>query len=337
MDEVLSALRAAGEPTRMRLLALLARGELTVTELTQIVGQSQPRVSRHLKLLAEAGLVNRYREGNWVFYRMADPRPGETGLGALAGELVRFLPAGDPVIQSDIDRLDAVRRGRADAAAAYFRANADEWGRIRALHLPEEAIEEALVEMIGSCRLGQLVDFGTGTGRILELLAQKTERGLGIDMSHDMLALARANLERAGLQHCQVRQGDIFALNLAPGVADLVTIHQVLHFLADPARAVAEAARILAPGGQVAVIDFEPHSLEFLREHHAHRRLGFADEEVRGWFAASGLTLEAVRKLPDGAQGADPTEPGDGPSLTVAIWLGRKGAAAPSLPLMEAS
>jgi len=210
---------------------------------------------------------------------------------------VTFLPPEDPVLLSDQTRLEAVRQERARAAAAYFRENADEWGRIQALHLPEEAIEKALLSLIGDAPVETHVDFGTGTGRILELLSAKISRGIGIDYSQDMLALARTNLERVGVRHCQVRQGDIFALNIAPGTADLVTIHQVLHFLADPGRAVSEAARILKPGGRVAVIDFLAHSLEFLRDDHAHRRLGFSDREVQGWFAANGLELVETRRL----------------------------------------
>ncbi len=342
MEQVLSALRAAGEPTRLRLLSLLARSELTVTELTHIVGQSQPRVSRHLKLLAESGLVSRHREGNWVFYRIAEPRVGEPGMGAFAAALVSFLPEADAIIQSDIERLETVRRDRSDAAAAYFRANADEWGRIQALHLPEEAIEAALMALVQDAiapdqpsdqpPVDHLVDFGTGTGRMLEVLGGLVKRAIGVDSSPEMLSLARATLERAGLRHCQVRQGDIFALNLAPATADLITIHQVLHFLGDPGRAVGEAARILRPGGRVAVIDFAAHSLEFLRESHAHRRLGFADAEVEGWFDACGLKLEAVRKLPDPADPAASAGAQEDPSLTVCLWLARKGASLHTLP-----
>ncbi len=332
MDELLSALRAAGEPTRLRLLALLSRSELTVTELTHILGQSQPRVSRHLKLLAESGLVERFREGNWVFYRVADQGQDGAACGDLAESLVGFIPASDPLIERDIERLDRVRRDRAEAAAAYFRANADAWGRIEALHLPEEAIEQALLEMIGTEPIEHLVDFGSGTGRILELLGKGAARGLGVDLSPDMLALARAALERAELRHCQVRQGDILALNQPSASADLVTIHQVLHFLDDPARAVAEAARILRAGGRLAVVDFEAHDLEFLREAHAHRRLGFADKDVQGWFRACDMELEAVRKLPEGddTKSQDP-ETAD-PDLTVCIWLARKRAVPLSPP-----
>lgn len=341
MEQVLTALRAAGEPTRLRLLALLARSELTVSEITQILGQSQPRVSRHLKLLADAGLVDRCREGNWAFYRLAQGQSGPQGLrgmATLAAQLVGFLPDQDPVLLGDLDRLEAVRRGRAEAAAAYFRANADQWGRIQALHLPEEAIEKALIQLIGQDPVNRHVDFGTGTGRMLELLAAQTDDALGIDLSHDMLALARANLDRAGLTRAQVRHGDIFALSLLPNSVDLVTIHQVLHFLADPGRAVEEAARILVPGGRLAIIDFAPHRLEFLREEHSHRRLGFADDEVIGWFEACGLTLDTMRTLPDHATSEGAGQGGaENPTLTVCIWLARKATALHIVQEKEAS
>ncbi len=323
MEQILSALRAAGEPTRLRLLALLSQSELTVSEITHIMGQSQPRISRHLKLLADAGLVERYREGNWAFYRMARPsvfNRGPSDMPALASALVSFLPQDDGVLLGDRGRLETVRRERAEAAAAYFRDNADQWGRIQALHLPEQAIEDAVVEMIGTDPVGRHVDLGTGTGRMLEVLADRTDEAVGIDFSHDMLAVARTNLERAGLTKTQVRHGDIFALSMPPDFASLVTIHQVLHFLADPGKAVEEAARVLAPNGRVLIVDFEAHGLEFLREEHAHRRLGFSDGEVREWFSACGLTLEGRRALPNETE---PKSEG-GPSLTVGLWLGRK-------------
>ncbi len=339
MDVVLAVLRAAGEPTRLRLLALLARSELTVSEITHILGQSQPRVSRHLKLLADAGVVERYREGNWVFYRLAHPdetaRRDRATAQSLASALVSYLPEDDVVLRGDLERLDAVRRDRAEAAAAYFRANADQWGRIQALHLPEGAIEASLLQLIGVDPVARHVDFGTGTGRMLELLSDRTQDALGIDLSQDMLALARANLDRAGLSTAQVRHGDIFALSLPSGYADLVTIHQVLHFLADPGKAVEEAARILAPNGRIAIIDFAPHSLEFLREEHSHRRLGFSDREVGEWCTACGLTLEATRRLPDPSVSFDaaPSEP----SLTVCLWLARKRAGLGFMENKEAS
>lgn len=312
MEEVLAGLRAVAEPTRLRLLALCAHGDLTVTELTQILGQSQPRVSRHLKLMVEAGLLERFREGSWAFYRLA-----ENGAGAaLARRVLDLLPGGNAVLDLDAERLEGIKRERASAAAAYFGANAGQWHSIRSLHVDEAEVEAALAAIAAAAPVGDLLDIGTGTGRILEVLGPQVERGLGVDASREMLAVARANLERAGLRHCHVRQADMYQLPLAAASFDLVTIHQVLHFAERPAAVVAEAARVLRPGGRLAVIDFAPHALESLRDEHSHRRLGFADAEVRGWFRAAGLDPLPARPLP-------------GDPLTVTIWVAaRPGAAA---------
>jgi ArsR family transcriptional regulator len=318
MESVLTALRAAAEPSRLRLLALLARSELTVSELTQVMAQSQPRVSRHLKLLTEAGLIDRFREGSWVFYRLADAGSATDAdrqrLAALASTLVEYVPADDAGLAADLRRLEDVRAQRAEKAAAYFKANASDWNRIRALHLPERQVEQAMLELLGPSDFDQMIDIGTGTGRILELLGGRIGHGVGIDLSHDMLTLARAALDEAGLSNCQVRQGDLFALPFEAESADLVTVHQVLHYLDDPANAVREAARVLAPGGRLLIVDFAPHELEFLRDEHQHRRLGFADEEIEGWAKASGLDVLRTRHMPP--EGKDKDH-----KLTVSLWL----------------
>ena len=312
MEELLTGLRAAGEPTRLRLLAILAKGELTVTELTQILRQSQPRVSRHLKLMCEAGLLDRFREGSWVFYRRA-----REGQGArLASILTGLIPAGDPTVARDMERLESVRSLRADRAAAFFSANAEQWNRIRSLHVPETKVEETLLQLSSGREAGTLVDLGTGTGRILELMGAKAEAGIGIDLSPEMLGFARTHLEQAGIDHCSVRQGDLYDLPLQDETADLVTLHQVLHYLDDPAAAVAEAARVLKPGGRLLIADFAPHELDFLREEQAHRRLGFSEDEVRGWLSQAGLEVRDVRELPP--------EGGEEAKLTVVIYAADK-------------
>jgi ubiquinone/menaquinone biosynthesis C-methylase UbiE len=310
-DALNAALKAAGEATRLRVLALIAEAELTVSDLTDILRQSQPRISRHLKLLVEAGLVERFREGSWAFFRLAE---GD-GSAELARTLVARLDPSDPIVVRDRERLSAVRRARAEAAQAYFRAHAAEWDRIRKLHVADQAVENAISEALADKPFRSLLDLGTGTGRILELFGAGIERGLGIDMSLDMLLLARARLERAGLRHCSVRQGDIYDLPVPKGSFDVVVIHQVLHFLDDGARAIREAARVLAPSGRLVVVDFAPHDLEFLREEHAHRRLGFADETVSQWMAAAGLDVTLHRSLPP--------EPGSDGKIAVSLWLGR--------------
>ena len=283
-----TTLKASAEGTRLRILALLAEAELTVSDLTEILRQSQPRISRHLKLLAEAELIERHREGAWAFFRMA-----EGGEGADLGRvLVERLDANDPVLLRDRERLTAVRQARAAAAQEYFRAHAAEWDRIRKLHAADEAVEEAIRQALADKPIRALLDLGTGTGRMLELFGPSIERGLGIDLSLDMLLLARARLERAGLRHCSVRQGDIYNLTQARESFDVIIIHQVLHFLEDGARAIREAARVLEPSGRLLVVDFAPHDFEFLREEHAHHRLGFAPETVSQWLNAAGLDVD---------------------------------------------
>ena len=315
-DVLNGALKAAGEATRLRILALLAEAELTVSELTDILRQSQPRISRHLRLLAEAGMVERFREGSWAFFRL-----GERGAAAeLARELIGTLDPADATILRDRERLTAVRTQRNAAAQAYFRRHAAQWDRIRALHVSDEAVEAAIAGALADVPIRALLDLGTGTGRILELLAPAIERGLGLDLSLDMLALARSRLDRLGLRHCSVRQGDIYNLALPKDSFDAVVIHQVLHFLDDGARAIAEAARVLRPGGRLLVVDFAPHELEFLREQSAHRRLGFAQDQMKRWLKDAGLTIVKSRDLAPSTPGSD--------KLTVSLWLAGKGAAA---------
>ena len=315
------ALKAAGEETRLRVLALLAEAELTVSELTDILRQSQPRISRHLKLLAEAGLVERFREGSWAFFRL-----GERGAAAeVARALVGRLDPADTIIARDRERLAAVRAARADAAQAYFRRHAAEWDRIRKLHVADDEVEKAIVAALADRPFLSLLDLGTGTGRMLELFGPQIGRGLGLDLSLDMLALARSRLDRAGLRHCSVRQGDLYDLALPKESFDVVIIHQVLHFLDDGARALAEAARVLRPSGRLLVVDFAPHELEFLRDQHAHRRLGFASETVAQWMSAAGLDVVTQRTL---APGARPQA-----KIAVSLWLGRD----PRIALAETS
>ena len=320
-DALNTALKAAGEETRLRVLALLAEAELTVSDLTDILRQSQPRISRHLKLLVEAGLVERFREGTWAFFRLA-----EHGGGAdVARALIERLNPGDQTIARDRERLSSVRQARAAAAQAYFRAHAAEWDRIRKLHVADEAVEDAIRAALSDKPFRSLLDLGTGTGRMLEMFGPDIERGLGLDLSLDMLLLARDRLERAGLRNCSVRQGDIYDLPLADDSFDVVILHQVLHFLDDGARAIREAARVLRPGGRLLVVDFAPHEQEFLREQFAHRRLGFAPDTVMQWIAASGLDPVMHKSLTP--------EPGSEGKIAVSLWLARDTRALMATPL----
>lgn len=309
METLLTALRAAGEPTRLRILAILAEGELTVSELTQVLLQSQPRISRHLKLLADAGLVQRYPEGSWVFYRLHESGP----VGALLAEITRNLPQDDHDILRDRERMDEVRRDRAARAQAYFADNAANWDALRAQHIPETAVEAEISGLMAADGIGLLVDLGTGTGRMLEIFGSRAARAIGFDVSPDMLALARAKLDETGLQNCQVRQGDCNNVPLEDASANVVILHQVLHFLDDPQRALGEAARILVPGGQVLIADFGPHEMEDLRDAHAHRRLGFADGEMQAMLTQAGLKAQPMTLLSS-----------DTHQLSVALWQAEK-------------
>lgn len=322
VDATLNVLRAIGEATRLRLVALLAESELTVKDATEILRQSQPRISRHLKLLAEAGLILRFPEGAWVYYRLTDGPAG-----GIARDLVSRISADDPVLTGDQERLKAIRKAKAEEAAAYFASRALTWDQERSLHAADVDVEKEMLAAVGDKPFQTFLDLGTGTGRLLELFSDRYVSALGIDTSHDMLAVARANLSRAGLTQAQVRHGDIYALNVPPGSFDLVAIHQVLHFLEDPARALAEAARALRPGGRLLIVDFAPHDLEFLREAHAHRRLGFGHEQMERWFDALDLDLEEVSDL--AYQGEEDNK------LTVTLWLARDRRVVTDLPAAD--
>lgn len=326
LEKLLSGLRAAAEPTRMRLLSVLAKGELTVSELTRVLGQSQPRVSRHLKLMSAAGLLERIQEGAWVFYRLNDTPPGSE----LVHRLLELIPANDPAIVRDLDRLEQVRAEHVQSANTYFEQAASRWDALRKLYVAEEDVERAMLEAAGEGQIGELLDLGTGTGRILEVFAERIERGLGIDMSPEMLSLARAQLRSRDLKHCQVRRADIYRLELPMGCMDAVTIHQVLHFLDHPAEAVAEAARTLRPGGRLLIADFAPHNLEFLRTEHKHRRLGLADDEVTAWCEHAGLTNVQIRHLESTARDGEPR-------LTVTLWSADQRPDAPTHRRLEAA
>jgi len=303
LDDVLNGLRAAADMTRLRLLLLCAQGEWTVSELTQILGQSQPRVSRHLKLLADAGLLERMPEGSWVFYRRA-----RMGAGArMARNLCRMLPQDDTTVTSDRRRLAIVREARRVQANRYFADRAESWDRLRPLHVDEAKVETTLLSLFEGRSISRLLDIGTGTGRMLQLLAPHVGFGLGVDQSIEMLNIARANLDKISLRNCQVRQGDMYHLTVDDGSFDAAILHHVLHFADNPAAALAEAARALRPGGSLVIIDFACHDQEYLRNEHAHRRLGFDDDEMRAWFEGAGLVFEEPVLL-------------EGDPLTVVLW-----------------
>jgi ubiquinone/menaquinone biosynthesis C-methylase UbiE/DNA-binding transcriptional ArsR family regulator len=303
MNQLLSCLRAVAEPTRLRLLSLCAEGDMTVSDLTQILGQSQPRVSRHLKLLCEAGVLDRFREGSWVFYRLADDNAAS---GGVARKLVALIPEDDFQRALDRTRLVKIKQARAAEAEAYFTANAAQWDRIRSYHVDESEVEQALLDAFPD-HAEDLLDIGTGTGRMLQLFADRVDRGVGIDASRDMLSVARAKLEVDGNRHCHVRHGDMYRLPMTDESYDVAVIHQVMHYADRPEALIAEVARVLRPDGALLIVDFAPHDLETLRTEHAHLRLGFSDSEIFDWFAGAGLEPGGVRNLP-------------GDPLTVKMW-----------------
>jgi ArsR family transcriptional regulator len=302
--------QALADPTRLRIVALLRIMELSVGELAHILGQSQPRVSRHLKILADAGMLERRKEGSWVFLTLADPERLEPLFALIDGWAEVSTQA---LFMSDAARTEAIRGERAEAANRYFTGHAAVWDQIRSLHVAETEVERAIGRALDRRPLGRLVDIGTGTGRMIELFGPRASQAIGIDRSSEMLRLARVKLEAAGI-HSSLRQGDMYALPLADGVADSVIIHQVLHYAHSPAAAITEAARVLAPGGTLLIVDFAAHEREELRSTDAHIRLGFEDEVMTGWFAAAGLDVDHIEHL-------------EGGELTVTLWRGSKRAA----------
>lgn len=310
-DQIVETLRAAGEPTRLRVLALLSAEELSVMELSHILDQSQPRVSRHLKLMTDAGLIERFPDGARVFYRI--------GSDPLARHLVDTIldMLADAEGEADHRRLEQVRDERSAAAAAYFEKVAPQWDRIRSLYVAETAVEAAIERAAGPGPFQRVVDLGTGSGRMLTLLGKRAKMSVGLDLSHNMLNIARSNVAKAGLDKVELRHGDIFATRLPAQSADLVLVHQVLHYLVDPHAAVIEAARLVSPSGKLLIVDFAPHELESLREQHQHRRLGFADDEIARWLADAGLEPAAPIALPPDTDG-----------LTVTIWVATRPALA---------
>ncbi|MEZ5812033.1 MAG: metalloregulator ArsR/SmtB family transcription factor [Rhizobiaceae bacterium] len=309
LSMMVDTMKAAAESSRLRILVLLSHGDLTVSDLTEIMNQSQPRVSRHLKLLLEAALIERYQEGSWAYFRLSDLEGARQFVLGLASR----IDDGDPQIERDLERLAAVKQRRRDRAAEYFRANAASWDEIRSMHAPDRDVEAKLLDMVGTQTIHAMLDLGTGTGRLLELFGDRYRRGVGIDLSREMLTVARSNLDQAGITHAQVRHGDVYAPPVDRDSFDLVTIHQVLHFLDDPALTILEAARVLRPAGRLAIVDFAPHGHEFLRNDHAHVRLGFSDAQIGEWLSEAGLEL-----VETGTVAA-----ADGDGLVVKIWLAR--------------
>jgi ubiquinone/menaquinone biosynthesis C-methylase UbiE/DNA-binding transcriptional ArsR family regulator len=303
MSEVLAGLSAAADPTRLRLLWLLSQAELTVTELTQILEQSQPRLSRHLKIMVEAGLLDRFRDGAYVFFRLAL----DGWNTQLAHELVRLLPPNDHDITHDRLRLIDIQADRAQWATDYFTQNAPQWDQLRSLYLDELQVEERLLKLLPNS-INRALDIGTGTGRMLQLLAPRTKQLIGIDNSPSMLDIARKTLDDAKITNASLHRADMYQLPWSGPIFDVVLLHQVLHFAEEPSRVIAQAKRVIATNGFLVIADFAPHTEESLRTLHGHRRLGFSDKEIANWCTQAGLTLEKTEHLY--------SEP-----LTVCLWV----------------
>lgn len=314
MEELLQGMRAIAEPTRIRILALCAHSELTVSEIVQILGQSQPRVSRHLRLMVEAGVLQRYQEGTWAWYRLVSRTSPVTSKGRfsdrvarLAEELIDLIPDDDPVVSRDLERLENVRRERERQAAEFFASNAENWDSLRALHVDEAEVNAAVLAAFDGGSIERLLDIGTGTGSVLALLGQHAQSAVGVDLSPQMLSIARTVIDKEKMNHCQVRQADMYQLPFDAESFDAASLHMVLHYAEDPVAVLSEAARVLAPGGRLVVVDFAPHNVEELRNRHAHRWPGIDDALMQDWLAEAGFEASPAKRLEGGA-------------LTVCLW-----------------
>lgn len=320
-------LRALADPTRLRIMRLLAAMELAIGELAQVLGQSQPRVSRHAKILCDAGLAERRKEGSWVFLRHLVGSADGPGLGAATARLLGAAEDSDEGFAArcaeDRRNLAAIRAAREDRAAEYFAAHAEEWDQLRVLHAPDAPVERALGEALGADDLGTLLDIGTGTGRMAELFAPRADRVVALDKSPEMLRLARARLQNLAADRLDIVQGDFAALPLADASVDTVLFHQVLHYAQEPQVALAEAARVARPDAMLAIVDFAAHEREELRQQHQHARLGFSDEQMLDLLAGAGFAPAETRALP-------------GKPLTVKIWTARRTKERVSRPTRSA-
>jgi ubiquinone/menaquinone biosynthesis C-methylase UbiE len=308
VTELIDIFRALADPTRLRVLSLLREMELAIGELAVVLDQSQPRVSRHVRILAEAGLIERHREGSWVFLRV--PREGRVAAIVSTVHTWDYTPAEAAQIAQDAARLAAVRADREESAARYFAEHADEWDAIRSRYVAESEVETAILSLMQNRAIGHLLDIGTGTGRMAEIFGNAADHITALDRSPEMLRIARTKLTAQNLPIDLVR-GDFLSLPLANAAVDTVVMHQVLHFAHEPERVIGEASRVLRAGGHLLIVDFAPHNDEELRSVAAHARLGFSDGQMESWFHAAGMQLEKVETL-------------DGGKLSVKLWLGQR-------------
>ena len=306
-----STMRALADPTRLRIMRLITAMELAVGELAHVLGQSQPRVSRHVAILCDAGLAERRREGSWVFLRQAMSGPMGRAAARLLAAAEDALAAFAAQCEEDRRHLAQIRAAREKNAAEYFARHASEWDRLRALLAPAGVVEQALVRSLEVAPVGRVLDIGTGTGRIAELLQPRAEHVTGLDKSPEMLRLARARLQDLPADRIAFVQGDFGALPFAPASFDTVVFHQVLHYAQEPAYALAEAARVCREGGRIAIVDLAAHQREELRREHAHARLGFADLQMRAMLLEHGFKPAKTVAC-------------EGGELAVKVWTGTR-------------
>jgi len=310
MDRISTALKAMGHNERLRIMALLSHGELTVSELVKILGLSQPRITQYIKSLEEAGIIDRVKEGSWVFSRISR---ANKDLFNLVSKTLEMLPRDDAILLADRRRLDDVRAERSKDADAFFDMVASDDGQLGDEYLPRDDMDNKIHEILGDNRFDFMIDLGTGTGRMLKLLADKIERGAGVDNNSAMLKVARHRLSETGQTHLSVRHGELAATPFGAETSDLVTIHQVLHYLDEPADALREASRLLQGKGKLLIVDFAAHNQDDFRDKYAHRRLGFSDDDIRGWASDHGMNLTAIDNVSTGSGKPD-----------VRLWLCEK-------------
>ncbi|MBO6944933.1 metalloregulator ArsR/SmtB family transcription factor [Altererythrobacter sp.] len=315
--QIETIIKSLADPTRLRIMRLLAAMELAVGELAQVLEQSQPRVSRHVGILCDAGLAERRREGSWVFLHT----PSVAEDNALLDAIIQLLATAEREdagfarqCLEDRRQLAAIRAAREETAQAYFTRHAGEWDELRQLHSSDAQVEKALVDALADANLGDLLDIGTGTGRIAELLSEGASKVTALDKSLEMLKLARAKLQHLPAGKAELVPGDFTDLPFAEAQFDTVVLHQVLHFAQEPELVLQEAARVTRPGGRIAIVDFAAHNHEELRTRYAHTRLGFADNQIKQMLRDAGYTAKTPVAL-------------EGGELVVKIWIGqRKGA-----------
>lgn len=288
---MLDLLKALADPCRLRLVAVLLRAEFTVQELTQILDMGQSRISRHLKILSEAGVLSVKRQGTWSYYRV--------------GEDSAFFCAIRPAFERELEQLPQRREDLAAVALAlearrrrsleFFDQHARTWDVLSRTLLPVPQYQERLLSLVPT--VDTLLEIGVGTGALLPDLSRRAAKVIGVDHSPAMLDEARRRLDHAGNSAAELRLGEMTHLPLADGGAGCVVANMVLHHAADPQAVLAEITRVLKPGGILVLADLARHEREWAREQLADQWLGFEEEELRGWLQGAGLGSIVIERV----------------------------------------